>query len=268
MIRTCRCVALLLTLSLGLAACEDDDGPPADPTSGCGQDPGLPTGQWVERSVTAGGTSRVYFVWLPEGYDPDRAYPVVYQFHGCSDDRETNNVPVQSESGDDAIHVRGRAIERCWEYDTGTALFDAMVPQIEADFCVDASRRFATGYSSGSFLAHHLACVRGDLLRGVATIAGGQAGSSCVGQVAALLIHDEDDTTVDIAQSEAARDRYLAANGCDLTAAPIPTEPPPCVRYVGCATGFPVVWCQTSGQSHARQDSLAAPAFWNFLSAL
>jgi len=28
------------------------------------------------------------------------------------------------------------------------------------------------------------------------------------------------------------------------------------------------VWCQTSGQNHARQDGLAAPIFWDFLSTL
>lgn len=256
---------------LSLAACGDDDGHSANPTSGCGIDPGIDTGEWVERSVSAGGTTRVYFVWLPEGYDPDRAYPVVYQFHGCSDNRESNNVPVQNESGGDAIHVRGRAIDRCWDTapdGADVAFFDALVPEIERNFCVDTTRRFATGYSSGSFMAHRLACVRGNLLRGVATIAGGQSGTGCTGSVAALLIHDADDTTVNISASESARDSHLERNGCDPVAARTPTDPPPCEQYSGCDSGLPVVWCQTSGQDHSRQDSLAAPAFWSFLSAL
>jgi hypothetical protein len=28
------------------------------------------------------------------------------------------------------------------------------------------------------------------------------------------------------------------------------------------------VWCQTAGQDHSRQDGLAAPIFWSFLSSL
>lgn len=217
------------------------------------------------------GTTRTYFVWLPEGYDPHRAYPVVYQFHGCSDNRETNNVPVQNESGGDAIHVRGRAVDNCWDDavdGSGVALFDALVPKVEGELCADATRRFATGYSSGSFLVHRLACVRADQLRGVATIAGGRGGSDCTGSVAALLIHDADDTTVNISASEAARASHLERNGCDVDATPTPTDHPPCVQYLGCDVGYPVVWCQTSGMGHARQDSLAAPAFWDFLSAL
>lgn len=236
-------------------------------------DPDLPTGQWLQRSVDAKGTARTYFVWLPQSYDPSRAYPVVYQFHGCSSNRETNNVPMEGESGTDAIHVRGRAINTCWdelETGTGVALFDAVVPQIENEFSVDTTRQFAAGYSSGAFVAHALACVRAPMLRGVATVAGGYWGNSnsCVESVAALLVHDQNDTSVDVSMGEAIRDNYLERNGCDVGAATTPTDHAPCEAYSGCTAGYPVVWCQTSGQDHSRQDSLAAPAFWDFFAAL
>jgi len=71
---------------------------------------------------------------------------------------------------------------------------------------------------------------------------------------------------VNISASIAARDRYLSENGCGDTT--MPFDPSPCQAYEGCASGLPVVWCQTSGQDHSRQDGLAAPAFWNFLSTL
>jgi hypothetical protein len=48
----------------------------------------------------------------------------------------------------------------------------------------------------------------------------------------------------------------------------MPDTPMPCVRYQGCAPGYPVDWCQTQGKMHDRQDGLAAPAFWSFFSAL
>ena len=261
---------LLLLTPCCLAACGSND-KKTDPTDGCGVVPGIPAGQWVERSLTVEGAARAYFVWLPDGYDPNHAYPVVYQFHGCSDNRETNNVPVQSESGDAAIHVRGRAVDTCWDDavdGSGVALFDAVVPAVEGDFCADSTRRFATGYSSGSFMVHRLACIRAHMLRGVATIAGGHGGSDCTGAVAALLIHDQDDTTVNISASEAARASHLERNGCDVDATRTPTDHPPCEAYAGCTAGLPVVWCQTAGMGHSRQDSLAAPAFWDFLSAL
>jgi polyhydroxybutyrate depolymerase len=242
-------------------------------TAGCGQAARDATAQWVEHAIDVDGAMRQYWVWLPEPYDPARAYPVVYQFHGCSDaqDRQNNNPPVQDHSGADAIHVRGRAVDSCWDNSpTGpdVAFFDALVADVEATWCADPERRLATGYSSGAFMTHVLACVRGDVLRGVATIAGGQAGGDCTGPVAALLIHDTDDPTVNISASEGARDAHLQRNGCDAATAPTPVDPSPCASYSGCDGGLPVVWCQTSGQGHARQDDLAAPAFWGFVSGL
>lgn len=242
-------------------------------TAGCGLAPADPSMQWVAHTIDVNGMSREYWLWLPMPYDPQRAYPVVYQWHGCSDgeDRWTNNPPVQDQSGADAIHIRGKAVASCWDTGIETpdlAFFDALVAETEATLCADPARRFATGYSSGAFMTHRLGCARGDMLRGIASIAGGQADPDCTGPVAALLIHDENDSTVQIGASIGARDAHLARNGCDATAPTSPVDPAPCQAYAGCDEGLPVVWCQTSGQDHSRQDGLAAPAFWNFLSAL
>jgi polyhydroxybutyrate depolymerase len=242
-------------------------------SAGCGRGSADPTEQWVAKTLVLGQTTREYFVYLPPGYDPDQVYPVIYQFHGCSSspDKQNNNPPIQDHSGPDAIHVRGRAVDNCWDTapkGPDIAFFDALVEDVEASWCADVDRRFATGYSGGAFMTHRLACERGDVLRGVASIAGGLAGNDCVGQTAALLIHDDTDPTVDISASESARDRHVQNNGCDAAAEPTPTVPAPCVEYVDCDAGYPVVWCQTTGQGHSRQDALSAPAFWSFLSDL
>ncbi|MBN8612924.1 MAG: hypothetical protein J0L92_20200 [Deltaproteobacteria bacterium] len=254
-------------------ATSDDAFTPSSGSAGCGMAAGMATGEWVETTLESGGVTRTYDVWLPTGYDPTRAYPVDYQFHGCNDnpERENNNVPMERESEGNAIHVRGRAVDRCWDTSAmgpDVAFFDALVIAIESRFCADPERRWATGYSGGAFMTHRLACVRGSMLRGVATIAGGQAGSMCTGNVAALLIHDRNDGTVGIAASEGARDALVSANGCDATAARTPTDHPPCEAYAGCDPETPVVWCETTMQDHSRQDGFAAPAFWDFLSTL
>jgi len=239
-------------------------------SAGCGMSSALEEEAFVSQSLSG---DRTYFVRLPAGYDPSRAYPIVYQLHGCSDSatREDNNVSVHNESGADAIHVRGRAASNCWETATDgpdVPYFDAMVAAVESDLCVDTTRRFLAGYSSGSFMTHRLACIRGDMLRGVASIAGGQSGRDCAGNVAALLIHDRDDGTVNISASEGTRDNHAMRNGCDLEAARTPTDHPPCEAFVGCEAGLPVVWCETSGMNHSRQDGLSAPIFWSFFQSL
>jgi len=280
-----------LALVLVLFGCSDSEGAAIDaggdgPTgggadapdaalagsAGCGMANPIATNQYVQRTITVGGAARTYVVRVPTGYDPQRRYPVVYQQHGCSPaaERENNNVPVHAQAGTNAIIVRGRATGQCWDTSAAgvdVAFWDAMLAEVEATWCIDPTKRYLTGYSSGAFMTHRLGCIRADKIRAIATIAGGQAESaSCTGTVAAVLIHDTNDGTVNVSASAAARDSLIARNGCGT--ATTPTSHSPCVEYGGCAPGKPVVWCQTSGRNHDRQDAFAGPVFWDFFAGL
>ena len=235
-----------------------------------------PTLTWVEKPINVSGTLRRYYEWLPQNYDANRHYQVFYEFHGCSSDADpqNNHPPTQTLSGTEAIHIRMRAAAECWDLSTSGVeytYFDAVVATVENTLCTNPARRFATGYSSGAFMAHYLACWRGAKLRGVATIAGGYGPvppTNCTGNVAALLIQDDDDQTVEPWKTISARDDHIARDGCDPNAATTPFDPAPCQQYSGCKPGYPVVWCETTGQDHSSQPNLSAPAFWHFLSTL
>ncbi len=226
------------------------------------------------RTVTAAGLTRTMWTYLPRNYDPRRAYPTIYLFHGCGDvGRENNNVQMQTASREDAILVRGIAVDRCWNYTPNgpdIAFFDEMVRAVEADYCMDRSRRFAVGYSSGAWLIALLNCSRANVLRGAGTVAGGQpaGATNCTGPFPQIFVHDEGDPSNAIAGSMRVRDRLLRQNMCDAAATPQPNGPAPCVRYPGCSARHPVDWCATTGQGHSRQDAFAAPAFWRFFTAL
>src|SRR6185295_14847583 len=163
--------------------------------------------------------SRPYSVRLPTGYDAARAYPVIVLLHGCGGG--TNNVPMERPAGADAIVVRGTgsASGTCWDTAANgpdVAFFDAMVADTKTRFCADEGRVFVVGYSSGSWLVNQLTCIRADVLRGAATVTGGEsAGRTCGGPVSRIFIHDMDDTTNVIDGSIRARDRQLTQNGCD-----------------------------------------------------
>jgi polyhydroxybutyrate depolymerase len=239
---------------------------------GCGEQPTQMLNQWVESMVMTSGSNRPYSVRLPSGYEPMRAYPVVMLLHGCTGG--TNNVPIENASGADAILVRGTgsAANTCWNTMANgpdVAFFDAMVADVKARFCSDENRVFAVGYSSGSWLVNQLTCIRADVLRGGASVSGGEtAGGDCGGPVARIFLHDEDDNDNQIEDSERARDRQLTQNMCDEAAAPMPVDPSPCVLYQGCLAGYPVQWCPTMGKEHGRQDDFAPELFWNFFKAL
>jgi poly(3-hydroxybutyrate) depolymerase len=244
----------------------------AKPSMGCGTATTQAADQWVESDVMSGGTTRRYSVRLPSNYKPMKAYPVVVLLHGCSSG--TNNVPMEKATGADAILIRGTgsAASTCWDAAANgkdVPYFDAMVADVKKRFCTDESKFFAVGYSSGSWLVNQLTCIRADVLRGGATVTGGESSSGqCGGPVARIFIHDSDDMDNQISGSVRARDRQLKQNGCDSPAVSKDVDPSPCKLYQGCDTGYPVEWCQTSGQKHNRQDTLAPTTFWNFFKSL
>jgi poly(3-hydroxybutyrate) depolymerase len=245
------------------------------PSAGCNMPAGQALGSWVEQpKLNVSGTDRQWWVWLPTGYDPAKAYPVIFTFHGCGG--PDNIVPMQKVAGDKTILVRGTGISNtnCWDQGpngTDVKFFDQMLADVLAKRCADSSRVFATGYSSGSWLVNSLECVRGDKLRATGTVAGGKQfgdNQECVGRVARIFVHDGDDPENPISYgNDDERDRLLELNHC-MMSAPVPEEPAPCARYQGCDPGFPVIWCQTEGEGHNRQDDLAPGAFWKLFSSL
>jgi polyhydroxybutyrate depolymerase len=242
-------------------------------SAGCGMEANEAKGSWVGTSVSVGGGNRDYDVHLPDGYDPSTAYPVIMLLHGCGS--YTNNVPMENVAGDDAILLRGEGSRNdgCWMDGGDTAdmdYIDAMIEDIKTRFCADTSRVFAVGYSSGSWVVNQLSCVRPNVFRGLASVTGGEPPlGDCTGDPSArIFIHDANDGTNLIAWSEDARDRMLETNECDDPPTTTPYDPNPCVSYNGCSEGYPLVWCETTGQQHGRQDGFAPGVFWDFFQSL
>jgi poly(3-hydroxybutyrate) depolymerase len=233
------------------------------------------SGSWSERpKLDVNGKDRQWWVWLPTGYVPTRAYPVIFTFHGCGG--PDNFIPMQEETGSDAIVVRGTgADDGCWTYGAegdDVKFFDAMLTALQAQYCMDTSRVFAMGYSSGGWMTNTLECSRGDKLRGTGTLSGGRAGNgeNCKGKFARATVHDLADPTNPFDSQGASKelDRVLAQNHCLTNVAPVMEAPAPCARYQGCDAGYPVIACRTQGKGHARQDDLAMEAFWKLFSSL
>src|SRR5271166_5361247 len=177
------------------------------PSAGCGMPPNqvaMTFVQYMEAVTLPAGTNalwknRDYYVWLPAGYDPNRAYTTVFLGPGCGG-TGTMVVPVQMASKTNAIIIgldpdppaEGRP---CFNTESPTTpevpYFDATLAQVEAKFCVDTSRIFIAGFSSGSWLADTLGCVRAGVIRGQGNAAGElQGGLTCSGQpIAAMMVH-------------------------------------------------------------------------------
>jgi len=130
------------------------------------------------------------------------------------------------------------------------AFFDALLAYVSDNYCIDRKRIFSSGHSFGAMFTNYLGCYRGDVLRAIAPVAGmppssfGRGNTSCVGDVGAIIIHGENDTTVDYTTGGiASRDYWGDRNGCSMSTDPVAITPSACVEYQGCQPDLPLVWC-------------------------
>ncbi|QFZ20893.1 hypothetical protein [Saccharothrix syringae] len=146
-------------LSGGLAATPGDAGTTAV-SAGCGRSPTPTSGTHTIRS---GGKSRGYLLRLPDDYDRNRPYRVVFGFHwwgGTTTDVATGQA-VQRDvwscyglprlADDSTIFVAPQGIDNGWADNggEGTAFVDDLVGQLDGALCVDTAQRFAVGFSYG-----------------------------------------------------------------------------------------------------------------------
>ncbi len=246
--------------------------PAARRSSGCGS----PAGDLSPRSVTlrVGAAERTYFLSLPQTYDANTPYPLVVGFHGSSSSgaRFRNHLALEELAHGSAIFVYPDGLDvgggSGWHLKSNgrdVALFDAVLKDVEAGYCVDEKSLFAVGFSYGGYMVNALGCARADVLRGIASIAGGGPEGQCNGGVAALLIHGSNDFNEPFTSSEASRDRWLEANRCRKDTTPVAAAPG-CVSYAGCARSTPLQFCRHEGGHDIPHE--ARSVIWSFFAGL
>jgi polyhydroxybutyrate depolymerase len=246
------------------------------PSAGCGMAAGQALSTYVQKNTMSGGVARSYRLYLPGGYSPMRAYPLIVLGHGCTGNGGTP-FPIEQASKTDAIVVALKSVGSCFEYSpTGpdVTYFDTVLAEVSANACVDRARVFMAGFSSGSWLTHTIGCVRAGIVRGQGNASGNQVGlQNCKGPIAAMFAHDVNDDQNSFTGATVARDRILKANGCSTETMPYdwdgdPATPSTCVIYQGCMPGYPVVWCPTMAPAgrptHNNQAPISTVGFWRF----
>lgn len=236
----------------------DDGGGDPVPSAGCGN-PTPPSG------AIGSGDGR-YTVSLPDGYDPDRPYRLGFAFHGygrTSEEAQSVDLQgVQSQLGGDSILVYMKSVGPGWEQagslDPNVANFETVLDRLLAEACVDESRIFVTGHSSGAGFANILGCRYGDILQAVAPVGGSVLErQGCVGNPAAIVVHGVDDNFRN--NGESSRDFWATRSECsepgmDLAALEArirdarrarsdDPENIECTAYQGCLPGATVTWC-------------------------
>ena len=242
---------------------------------GCGAT-GAATGV-ATQTITVDNVARTYIRVVPASYDPGRAYPLIFAWHGrggtAMSARQYFGIEAVASANAIVVYPQGLSVSN-EPADTGwvltangrdIALFDAIQDAVTASYCI--GRTHSMGHSFGGYMSNSLACYRGgtapDAVRAIASIAGGGPVATCSGDpISALIIHGMSDGIVPFSQGTASRDHWLAEATCGTTTQAI--TPSPCVSYDGCTTGLAVRFCahtDTAGNGHGW-PSFAAGAAW------
>lgn len=275
----------------------DNEGgsPPTDPdpredrSIGCS----MPAPASGMRTVRIGGLEREYILDVPRNYDNERAYPVVFGFHGrggkAVEFRSRPDGNILEVVRDDAIVIHPQGVpdpnadvqpERdTWEREGSKDLdfFDEMISEVTNELCVNENQVFVMGMSMGGYFSARLGCERGDAVRGFAAAAAGpprKSADQCVGRSAAWTAHHPDDTLISF-QTEGLplRDYWLNANYCGAETRPLNSDGN-CVEYTNCDAGYPVRWCehnqstQTQYRNYHEWPLFAPRESWEFFLTL
>ncbi|MET8122592.1 cellulose binding domain-containing protein [Micromonospora sp. NPDC005189] len=224
-------------------------------TAGCGKAPTLTSGT---RTIQSSGQNRSYILRIPDGYDRNNPYRLIFGFHWLNG--SANNVAsagyygLAPLSNNSTIFVAPQGLDAGWANTNGRdlTLFDDISRQIENDLCVDTTQRFALGWSYGGAMSYAVACARPTVIRAVTVLSGANL-SGCNGgaqPVAYFGIHGIYDSVLNISQGRSLRDTFVRNNGCTAQS---PREPSRgslthiTTTYAGCRAGYPVQWAAFDG---------------------
>jgi len=247
---------------------------PAVPSTGCGK--ASPQTGSSSSPLTVSGHQ--YYVKLPTGYDASKPYPVMMMFN------PTGN-PLSWAEQNAGFETTGpkenwiRAYPTMANNSSGwqpsdVSFFQPFYDAVLANYCVDKSRVFAGGESSGGDFASILGCEYGDKIRATAPGATKAVNGygldvpvkrPCKGEVTAVVIHGKNDNVVGPANGPKTRDFYAALNHCGTTTTPVQGYTDTlsnCVMYQGCDAGFPVYWCNHTDPNYSNTNH-GWPAFAN-----
>jgi poly(3-hydroxybutyrate) depolymerase len=230
-------------------------------------------------TLTSDEVEREYYLKLPSPYNSEISYPLILAFHGFTGDYTNfteGYYDLQEAVGDEAILVYPNALEingeTQWDHEADLGFFDDLYAELEANLCFDKRKVFAVGHSNGAGFSHTLGCRRGDVLRAIGPVSGifleDYEDKACIGQVASIVMHGDNDTIIPKELALPGRDYWVAINSCSTEASETTQGvDPSCAAYTYCdPPEYPVQYCEYSGK-HDWPD-FGGEAIWDFFKGL
>jgi polyhydroxybutyrate depolymerase len=187
------------------------------PSAGCGKMNPVDG----EREITTGGQMATYNVNLPDGYDENTPLPLGFGFHGFGNDA------CGPDSGEcrgfamlPAVTVYMKSISDGWEQsevlEDNITFWQDVLALMKNEYCIDESRIFIAGVSSGGQFIEHLTCRFGDQLWQTTAVCAGEVNpGDCMGTPPVLVIHGVTDSSGNYGNDTVGM--FAERNGCSET---------------------------------------------------
>jgi polyhydroxybutyrate depolymerase len=252
-----------------------------------------PLGDSIVTLQSSGGLRDAY-VHIPSSYDPTNGTMLVLNFHGFSSNAPEEEVLAEMNPVADARDFivaypdgvaasfnAGTCCGVAWTNSVDDVQFTKdLLAKIEDDYCIDASRVYATGMSNGGFMSHRLACAMADVFAAVAPVAGvlGIPADQCnpVRPIPILDFHGTSDPVVPfaggppvtpllspLATFDSVDDTiatWRSKDSCVATPATIYSNgDATCTEFGGCRGGADIVQCVIDGGGHTWPGGVPIP---------
>jgi poly(3-hydroxybutyrate) depolymerase len=194
--------------------------------------------------------------------------PVLFGFHACgstnrgdgSSASSTQYIQLTNGTDFETDYVRAvplsAAASGCWTYATDIERAKTVFDQLTEDYCVDLSRVYATGHSSGAqflvqmLLSNHTSDADHFGFAGVAPVAASDYGAM-TGPIPVMYIQGITDQERGGGDGHETVEQFVSTNSCEGTSsdyAPVMgcqsgnvAVDPGCIVYDGC--DVPTIWC-------------------------
>lgn len=159
-------------------------------SGGCGTRPDdVPESHVLDRSLDSAGSTRDYLVYVPDAYTGEEPVGLVFTLHGAGSNKEEQLAysafgPLADEDGTIVVAPDATGDPRRWSpYGAEPSVslggidgvndldfFAELLDEVEATFCIDPTRVYATGMSSGGFMSAAIACEYSDRIAAIAPV--------------------------------------------------------------------------------------------------
>jgi len=239
--------------------------------------------QTLDRTITHGGLTREYRLYIPAAYNGNKAVPLVFNLHGYSSNNAqqelyTNFKPIADTANFIMCLPNGTydtVNNRYWNVGFAASTIDdvgfisLLIDSLTSKYNIDSKKIFSTGMSNGGFLSYSLACQLSNKVAAIASVTGSmtivQRNNCNPGRtVPVMQIHGTADATVPYAGTftslpiDTLIKDWVAQNGCSAT--PTKTNVPNTsltdnstaerFDYTNCAPGGEVVLYKAYSAGH------------------